>query len=44
MDADLQDDPRFLPNIIFEWEQGYKHVYTKHIGRDGQGIVKKFVQ
>lgn len=41
MDADLQDDPRFLPSLVFEWKQGYKHVYTKHIGREGQGIVKK---
>ncbi len=34
MDADLQDPPALLPQLITKWEQGAKIVYAKRVRRD----------
>ena len=42
MDADLQDPPELLPEMISWWEQGYKDVYAKRRSRAGESWFKKW--
>jgi glycosyltransferase involved in cell wall biosynthesis len=42
MDADLQDPPELIPELIKYWEQGYDDVYAKRRSRDGESWLKKF--
>ena len=38
IDADLQDPPELIPQMIEEWENGYSIVYAKRTGRDGESV------
>ena len=42
IDADLQDPPEVIHNMILEWQKGYDVVYGKRIDRKGESIFKKF--
>jgi len=42
MDGDLQDDPKYIPSLIKEWEQGNKIVLAKRIKRY-DGLIRKFL-
>lgn len=42
MDADLQDPPELIPELIKYWEQGYDDVYAKRKSREGETWLKKF--
>ena len=42
MDADLQDPPELIPELIKYWEEGYDDVYAKRKTRDGETFLKKF--
>lgn len=42
MDADLQDPPELLPEMIKWWEQGYKDVCAKRRSRAGESWFKKW--
>ena len=42
MDADLQDPPELIPEMIKYWEEGYDDVYARRRKRTGEGIIKKF--
>ena len=41
MDADLQDPPELIPQMIAEWENGYDDVYARRRRRAGVTWVKK---
>lgn len=41
MDADLQDPPELIPELIAGWEQGYDDVYARRTHRKGEGPLKK---
>jgi len=41
MDADLQDPPEVIPQMIEKWHEGYNIVYGKRMQRDGETIFKK---
>jgi glycosyltransferase involved in cell wall biosynthesis len=41
IDADLQDPPELIPELIAHWLDGYDVVYAKRTQRDGEGMVKK---
>ncbi|WP_053957231.1 glycosyltransferase family 2 protein [Inediibacterium massiliense] len=41
MDADLQDPPELIPQMIHYWEQGYDDVYAKRRSRAGESWFKK---
>lgn len=41
IDADLQDPPELIPEMIVKWEQGYDDVYAQRTSRKGEGFVKK---
>lgn len=42
IDADLQDPPELIPEMIKLWEQGYQVVYGKRKKRDGENLFKLF--
>ncbi|MBP1743141.1 MAG: hypothetical protein H6Q58_119 [Firmicutes bacterium] len=41
MDADLQDPPELIPEMIKYWEEGYDDVYAKRRSRKGESWLKK---
>ncbi len=41
IDADLQDPPELIPELIRKWQEGFDVVYAKRTCRDGEGLVKK---
>ncbi|SEU09431.1 Glycosyltransferase involved in cell wall bisynthesis [Salinibacillus kushneri] len=41
IDADLQDPPELIYDMISYWEQGYDDVYAKRIDRQGETWLKK---
>lgn len=42
MDADLQDPPELIPELIKYWEEGYDDVYARRRSRQGETFLKKF--
>jgi len=41
MDADGQDPPELLPELIARWREGYEVVYAVRAGRQGETFLKK---
>ena len=41
IDADLQDPPELIPEMITWWEKGYDDVYAKRSSRSGESWLKK---
>jgi glycosyltransferase involved in cell wall biosynthesis len=41
IDADLQDPPELIPELIKEWQNGYDVVYAKRTLRNGESFLKK---
>jgi glycosyltransferase involved in cell wall biosynthesis len=41
IDADLQDPPELIPEMINLWEKGYDDVYAKRLSREGESWLKK---
>jgi dolichol-phosphate mannosyltransferase len=41
IDADLQDPPEVIPELIARWREGYEVVYTVRAGREGESWFKK---
>lgn len=41
IDADLQDPPEVIPQMIAKWREGYDVVYGKRIKRKGETFFKK---
>ena len=41
IDADLQDPPELIPQMVEEWRNGFDVVYAKRVHRQGESIVKK---
>ena len=42
MDADLQDPPELLDQMIEKWKEGYDVIYGKRTEREGETASKKF--
>lgn len=42
IDADLQDPPELIPEMISWWEKGYDDVYARRSSRLGESFFKKF--
>ncbi|MDR1619737.1 MAG: glycosyltransferase family 2 protein [Clostridiales bacterium] len=42
IDADLQDPPELIQNMVAMWEDGAQIVYGKRVKRKGETIFKKF--
>lgn len=41
MDADLQDPPELVLEMIGKWREGYDVVYAQRVGREGESRFKK---
>ncbi|WP_342528354.1 glycosyltransferase family 2 protein [Chryseomicrobium sp. FSL W7-1435] len=42
IDADLQDPPELIPDMLAYWEEGYEDVFAKRKSRDGETFFKKW--
>jgi glycosyltransferase involved in cell wall biosynthesis len=42
MDADLQDPPEVIPDLIAKWREGYEVVYATRAEREGESWFKLF--
>ncbi|MDD2336671.1 MAG: glycosyltransferase family 2 protein [Geobacteraceae bacterium] len=42
IDADLQDPPELIPEMVKHWVEGWDMVYAQRIERRGETVVKKF--
>ncbi|QIR37875.1 glycosyltransferase family 2 protein [Tolypothrix sp. PCC 7910] len=42
LDADLQDPPELIPDMVEKWRQGYQIVYAQRIQRRKEGWFKRF--
>ena len=42
LDADLQDPPEVIPELIDRWKEGYEVVYAVRAEREGESFFKKF--
>jgi len=42
MDADLQDPPEIVHEMIARWKEGFEIVYARRRSRDGESAFKKF--
>ena len=40
MDADLQDPPELIPEMLKKWEEGYEVIYGKRKSREGESAFK----
>jgi len=41
IDADLQDPPELIPELVAKWREGFDVVYARRTARDGETWVKK---
>ena len=41
IDADLQDPPELIPQMLEKWEEGYDDVYARRRTREGESFLKK---
>lgn len=41
IDADLQDPPELIPDMVSEWRLGYDVVYMRRLSREGETWLKK---
>jgi polyisoprenyl-phosphate glycosyltransferase len=41
IDADLQDPPELIPELVQQWQQGYDGVYAVRLSREGESWLKK---
>ena len=43
IDADLQDPPELIPEMIEKWREGYQVVYAERSSREGDSLVRRKV-
>ena len=41
IDADLQDPPELIPQLIAQWRQGFDVVYARRAVREGESMLKR---
>lgn len=41
MDADLQDPPELIPQMVEKWREGYDTVYASRVVREGETFLKR---
>ena len=41
IDADLQDPPELIPDMLYEWQNGYDVVTMRRTSREGETLVKR---
>lgn len=41
IDADLQDPPEVIPQLVSEWKNGYDVVFAQRVSRAGETLIKR---
>lgn len=41
IDADLQDPPEVIPELVAQWREGFDVVYAQRTAREGESMVKR---
>lgn len=41
IDADLQDPPELIPELIRQWQDGHDVVYAQRTAREGESLIKR---
>jgi len=41
IDADLQDPPELIPELVSKWQEGYDVVAARRVNRDSDGLFKR---
>lgn len=41
MDADLQDPPELIPQLVAKWHSGYQVVVAQRVAREGEPLLRK---
>jgi glycosyltransferase involved in cell wall biosynthesis len=41
IDADLQDPPELIPELVARWREGYDVVYARRTARAGESLIKR---
>ena len=41
IDADLQDPPELIPELVKYWQEGYDDVCAQRLSRDGESFIKR---
>ena len=41
IDADLQDPPELIPELVAKWKEGYDMVYATRTTRPGESVIKR---
>lgn len=41
IDADLQDPPELIPELVKGWKEGYEVVYAQRTSREGESLLKR---
>ena len=41
IDADLQDPPELIPQLVSKWREGYEVVAARRVNRDSDGLFKR---
>ncbi len=41
LDADLQDPPELIPELVAKWREGYDVVYGQRLSREGESLSKQ---
>ena len=42
LDADLQDPPELIPDLLAKWHEGFEVVNAVRLSREGESILKRF--
>lgn len=42
LDADLQDPPELIPDLVAKWSEGWRVVLATRVSREGEGWFKRF--
>ena len=42
LDADLQDPPELIPDLLAKWHEGFEVVNAVRLSRDGESVLKRF--
>jgi polyisoprenyl-phosphate glycosyltransferase len=42
IDADLQDPPELIEQMVGKWREGFDVVYATRLRRDGEGLIRRF--
>lgn len=43
IDADMQDPPALIPQMVSKWEEGYEDVYARRLSRGKESLIRRML-